>query len=87
MALRLADLVGVAVAPHPALAQQPMSRQPGGRKRQRGPPVEVGEKDGRTDADHEVDEPAGDEVHRDLERRAHHPEVEVARHREIGGEL
>ena len=73
--------------PHSALAQQPVSRQPGEHEQQCGPPVKRGQQDGCADTDHEVDQPAGDEVHRDLERRAHHAEIEVTSHREIGGQL
>ena len=56
-------------------------------EQQRRPPVEIGEQDRRADADDEVDKAAGDEVHRDVERRAHHAEVEVAGHRQVGGQL
>ena len=49
--------------------------------------MEVGEKDRRTEADDKVDKAAGDEIHGDVERRAHHAEVEVAGHRQVGGQF
>ena len=57
------------------------------REQQRRPPRVGGEHDrGRQAADH-LDQAAGDEVHRDRQRRAGHPEVEVARDGEIAGQL
>ena len=49
--------------------------------------MEVEQQDCGADSDHEIDQPTGDEVHRDVERRAHHAEIEVAGHREIGGQF
>jgi hypothetical protein len=84
--LRLSHLVGVAVTPDRALAQEPVRRQPRARERDRRPP-RIGGQDcgGREPADH-LDHPARDEIHRDRQRRAGHAEVEVARDRQVVGE-
>ena len=87
VALRAAHLVGVAIAPDAALAQQPVRGQPRAAEHQRRPPG-VGGRARRRDgqpADH-LDQAAGDEVHRDRQRRTGHAEIEVARDRQVGGE-
>ena len=86
MALRLAHLLGVAVAPDAALAQQPVGGEPGAAEQQRRPPGPGGEHHRRGDAAHPLHQPGGDEVHRDGHRRTADAEIEVARHREVGGE-
>ena len=87
VSLRGADLVGVAVLPHPALAEQPVGGAPGDQQDPGSPPAKPEQQRCRGNTDHEVDEATGYEVHRDVERRSHHPEVEVPRHREVVREL
>ena len=84
--LRLTHLVGVAVLPHRALAQQPVGGKPRAPEQQRRPPRIGGEQQRGHQAGEEFHEPAGNEVHRDGQRRAADAEVEVARHREVAGE-
>ncbi len=83
MALRVADLVRVAVAPDRALAQHPMGRTPPDDEDDRRPPREPEQHERRGESADELDEAAGDEVHRDAERRSRDAEIEVARHREV----
>ncbi len=87
VALRAAHFVGVAVAPDPALAQQPVRRQPGAAEHDRRPPGVGGEDDGGREAGDHLDQAAGDEVHRDRQRRAGHAEIEIARDGEVVGQL
>jgi hypothetical protein len=87
VSLGAADVVGVAIAPHAALAEQPVGGTPAEQHRERRPPREPEQQSRRGDPDHHLHEPVREEVHRDRQRRAHHPEVEVAGHREIGGQL
>ena len=84
--LRAAHFLGVAVAPDRALAQQPVRRQPRAREHDRRPPRVPGEDHGGGDAADHLDHAAGDEIHGDRQRRAGHPEVEVARDGEVAGE-
>ncbi len=84
--LRAAHLLGVAVAPDRALAQKPVRRQPRAREHDRRPPRVSGEDHGGRDAADHLDHAARDEIHGDRQRRAGHPEVEVARHGEVAGE-
>ena len=87
VALRTAHLRRLAVVPHGAFAQQPVRGEPGaGQERRRPPAIPEQEQRARHASDH-LREAAGDEVHRDRERRARHPEVEVARDRQVVGEL
>ena len=86
VALRAAHLLGVAVAPDRALAQQPVRRQPRAREHDRRPPRVSGEDHGGRDAADHLDHAARDEIHGDRQRRAGHPEVEVARDGEVAGE-
>ena len=65
VALRAADLVGVAVVPDRALAQQPVRRQPAAGEHERRPPGEGEQHDRRGEAADQLDQAAGDEVHRD----------------------
>ncbi len=86
VALRTTDLFGVAITPHPAFAQQPVRRQPPAREDDRRPPAEPEQDErARDPADHR-DQPAGDEVDRDAQRRAGHPAIELARDDEVRGE-
>ena len=71
VALRAAHLLGVAVAPDRALAQQPVRRQPRAREHDRRPPRVPGEDHGGRDAADHLDHAVGDEVHGD--RRAAGP--------------
>ena len=84
--LRAAHLLGVAVAPDRALAQKPVRRQPRAREHDRRPPRISGEDHGGRDAADHLDHAGGDEIHGDRQRRAGHPEVEVARDGEVAGE-
>ena len=86
IALGAAHLVGVAVAPDGALAQQPVRREPRAGEHERRPPGEAEEHDRRGEAADHADQAAGDEVHRVRQRRPGHAEVEVARDGEVGGE-
>lgn len=81
------DLVAVAVAPHPALAQQPVRRPPGQQQHDRRPPRERHQHERRGDASEQGDKATGDEVHVHIHRRAGHPDVEVTSGREIVGEV
>ena len=81
------DLVGVAVAPHAALAEQPVGGAPGGEQQQRRPPGEAEQHEGGGDAPEEHDETLGDEVHVHEHRRTGLSEVEVAGGREVVGEV
>ena len=86
VALRLAHLIGIAIAPHAAFAQQPVRRQPCAREQNRRPPCVRRQHDGgRKPADH-LHQSRRDEVHRDAHRRPADPEIEIARHREVGGQ-
>ena len=85
--LRAANHLGVAVKPNRALSQPPMRGQPRPAKEQGGPP-------GIGSQDHDRGQPRNcfhesgrDEVHRDRQRRARHPEIEIARRCQITGEL
>jgi len=62
-------------------------RQPRGAEHQRCPPRVREKHRGRRKAAEHLDQPAGDEIDGDRQRRAGHPEVEVARYREVAGEL
>ena len=84
--LRVAHFFGVAIAPDRALAQQPVRRQPRARQHERRPPRVSGENHGGRHAADHLHHAGRDEIHRDRERRAGHPEIEVARHGEIGGQ-
>ncbi|MGD9996488.1 MAG: hypothetical protein AB7U39_06130 [Ilumatobacteraceae bacterium] len=64
-----------------------MGCTPGDEQWERGPPLEAEQQQRRREPDGEVDEPTGDEVHRDVERRPGHAEVEVARHGEVVGQF
>ena len=87
VALRVADLVGVAVPPHRALPQQPVGCRPCPREQRcRPPPVGDEEQHGRHAAD-EIDEAAGDEVDVEVHGRPGHPRVELAGHGEIARQL
>ena len=68
---------GLAVPPHAALTQQPVGAPPGQTQHDRRPPAEPDEDDRRGEPAEQVDQAAGDEVHRDVQRRSHDPEVEV----------
>ena len=88
VALRGAHLVGVAVAPD-ARSRAAASASPATRRRARSAPTRrtPTSTTARRDAADHLDQPAGDEVHRDRQRRAGHAEVEVARDGEVAGEL
>ncbi len=86
VALRAAHLVGVAVAPDGALAQQPVGRQPAAGEHQRRPPGEGEQHHRRSDAAEQLYQAAGDEVHGDRQRRPGHAEVEVAGDGQVIGE-
>ena len=86
MALRLAHLRRLAVAPHRALAQQPVRGEPCAREQQRGPPRVGGEHDRRGETAHQLHQPGGDEIHRDEQRRAGDAEIEIPGHREVADE-
>ena len=87
MAARGLDLVGVAVAPDAALAEQPVGRAPREQEEQRCPPAETEEDQRRRDAAEEHGQPLGDEVHVHEHRRAGPSEVEVARRGQVVGEV
>ena len=87
LSLSLANLVGVAVPPDTALAQQPVRGQPGGREEQRRPPG-VGRQDGcESEASEQLNQSGGDEIHARGERRSRDSQVKVARHAEVRGHL
>ena len=81
------DGVGVAVAPHTALAEQPVGRAPGGEQQHRRPPGEPDEHQRRRDAAEEHHQTLGDEVHVQVHRRGGPPEIEVAGGGEVVGEV
>ncbi len=81
------DLRGVAVLPHPALAEQQVGRDPGREEHQRRPPGEPGEQQRRDDAAEQRDQTGRDELHVEEHRRTGHAEVEVARGRQVVGEV
>ena len=81
------DLVGVAVAPDAALAEQPVGRAPGGQQQERRPPGEPEQHEGGGDAAEEHHEPLGDEVHVHEHRRPGLSEVEVAGRGEVVGQV
>ncbi len=87
VALGLAHLVGLAVLPHRALAQQPVRREPRPGQQRRCPPGVAEQHGRRRQAGEQLDQARGDEVHADRERRAGHAEVEVAGRGEVGGEV
>ncbi len=85
--LGFAHRLGLAVLPDPALAQQPVRRQPRAAEHQRGPP-RVGEEEGAGgQPGQQLDEARRDEVHRDEQGRSADAEVEVARHGQVAREL
>jgi hypothetical protein len=63
-----------------------MRRQPRARKQYRRPPRVSGEDHGGRDTADHLDHTACNEIHGDRQRRAGHPEVEIARDGEIAGE-
>ena len=76
--LGLPHRVGLAVLPHPALAQQPVLGEPRAAEHERGPP-RVGEEEGAGGQPRQrLDEARRDEVHRDVPGRSADAEVEVA---------
>ncbi len=81
------DLVGVAVAPDAALAEQPVRGTPGGQQEEGRPPGEPEQHQGGGDATEEHHETLGDEVHVQEHRRRGLPEVEVAGRREVVGQV
>ena len=83
LALGAAHFVRVAIAPHRALAQQPVRHEPPAGEYQRRPPGKREENDGRGEAADHPDESAGDEVHRVRQRRSGHTEIEVTRYGEV----
>ena len=87
VALGFEHLVGLAVAPNGAFAQEHVGREPAGDEEQRRPPGVSGQHDRRGDARSQFDEADRDEVHADGERRAGDAEVEVAGHGEVGGQV
>ncbi len=64
-----------------------MGRQPRAGEQQRRPPGVCRQHDRRREAPDQLDQTGRDEVHAERQRRAHDPEVEVAGHREVVGEL
>ena len=87
VALGLAHLLGIAVAPDAALAQQPVGAEPRAHEQDRRPPGIAGEHGGRREPTHHLDQPAGDEVHRNEDRRAGDAEIEITGHRQVAREL
>ena len=86
IALRGAHLLGIAVPPDRALAQQPVRGQPGANESGRSPPRESGkDQSGGDSADH-LDHAGGDEIHGNRQRRTGHAEIEIARNGEVAGE-
>ena len=85
-ALRAAHLVGVAIEPDRALAQQPMRRQPRRRQHQRRPPGEPEQHHRHGQAADHAHQAAGDEVHRVGQRRSGHAAIELTGHGEVGGQ-
>ena len=86
VALRGAHLLGVPVLPDRALAQQPVRRQPGAGQDERSPPAIAGQDHGAGQPADHLHQPAGDEVHREPERRPGDAEVEVAGGGQVSGE-
>ena len=84
--LRAPDDVGVSIEPDAAFPQQPVCSQPGAGQQERRPPGVRGQHHGRRHTSQPFDEAAGDEVHRDEQRRTGHPEIEVPCHGEVGGQ-
>ena len=87
VALRGAHLVGVAVLPHRALAQEVVRRDPRADEHGRRPPRVAEQQQARREAADHLDEPARDEVHADRQRRSGDAEVEVAGDGEVGDEV
>ena len=87
VALRAHHLGGAALEPDRALAQHPVGRRPGEHEHDRLPPAVPGQDDGRRHAADEADQAVGDEVHAVRQRRAGDAEVEVARHRQVVGQV
>ena len=85
VALRLPDLLGVAVLPDRALAQQPVRREPRAGQHRRRPPGEAKQHHGLGEAREHVHQTGRDEVHRDRQRRTGHATVEVPGHLQISG--
>ncbi len=75
--------VGVPVAPHAALAQQPVGGPPGGQEHERRPPRETDEHQGGGDAAEQQHETLGDEVDVEVHRWGRPPQVEVAGRRQV----
>ncbi len=86
VALRGAHLLGLAVVPDGAIAQQPMGREPSAGKQQRRPPGVPRQDHGRCHPAGHLDQAGGDEVHGDRKRRPGHPQIEVAGHGQVAGQ-
>ena len=87
VALRLPDLLGVAVLPDRALPQQPVRREPRAGQHRRRPEGEAEEHDRLGEAGEHVHQAGRDEVHRDRQRRTGHAPVEVPGHLQVSGQL
>ena len=85
--LRLADRLGVSVAPDRALPQQPVRAEPRPGQHE-GRPPRVAEQDDRGgEPRDDQDEPRGDELDVDVHGRPGHSRVELPSHGQVGGEL
>ena len=87
MALGFAHVVGIAVFPYAALAQQPVGCQPSAGQKQRRPPSEGGQHQRGRDAGQKFHQTGGDEVHGDGKRRPADAEVEIACHGDVVGQF
>jgi hypothetical protein len=87
VALGVDDLLGLAVPPDGRLPQEPVGRPPGRQQEGRGPPPEAEQDEGLAHPGDHRHEALGDEPHRDRQRRARNPEVEVPGQGEVVDEL
>ena len=86
VALCAAHLLGVAVVPDCALAQEPVRREPAAGEDDRRPPRVAEEHCGRGQTTDHFHESAGNKVQSVGQRRTGHTEIEVARRREVGSQ-
>jgi hypothetical protein len=85
--LRAHDLLRAPGPPDGALAQQPVGGQPARDQHRRGPPLVPEQDQRRGDAAAELDDAVRYEGHARADRRGRDTEVEVAREREVVGEV
>ena len=87
VALRTPHLVRVAVAPDPALTQQPVGCEPRASQDEGRPPRVGKEHNGARETTDHLHEPAGNEIHGNRQRWTGHPKIEVACDRELAGQV